>query len=57
MDKFKEGDLVAYYKNECYTKAVIKKIHNDDIEPYYTILCNGVEVQTVKKRIIKLEKN
>ena len=55
MDKYKEGDLVAYYKNECYTKAIIKKVHYDDIEPYYTIMCNGVEVQTVKNRIIKLE--
>jgi len=55
MDKYKEGDLVAYYKNECYIKAIIKKVHYDDIEPYYTILCNGVEIQTVKKRILKLE--
>jgi len=54
MDKYEEGDIVLYYKNECYTKAIIKKIHHDDTQPYYTIICNDIEIQTVKDRIIKV---
>ena len=51
---FREGEIVAYRKNNNYYRIKIVKIHYDDIEPYYTILFNGKEIQTVGTRLIKI---
>ena len=51
---YQEGEIVGYYKNKIYHKVKIIKIHYDDLEPYYTILFQGHEIQTVKNKIIKL---
>jgi hypothetical protein len=48
-NSFKKNDFVIYKpKNQ---KAKILDIHYNDIEPYYSILLNGIERQTVIKNL------
>jgi hypothetical protein len=54
---FLVGDDVYYWSSDkVFEPAKIKAIHHDDITPYYTILLNGREKQTVAERLTsKLE--
>jgi hypothetical protein len=57
---YEEGEIVLYYKNKIYKDAKIIKVHNDDIENYYTIEYDNKEIQTIekyiKKKIYKLKR-
>ena len=55
-DELEEGEEIIYHRPDGETTiATIRKIHNDDIYPYYTIQFNdGTERQTIKDKIEKI---
>lgn len=49
---FVKNQYVLYIKNNIKIKAIIKDIHYDDIEPYYTIIIKNKEIQTISKYLL-----
>ena len=49
---FDKGSIVLYSKTG--QKAIILSVHLDDIVPYYTIIINNREIQTVEKYLKKI---
>ena len=48
---FNKGNIVVYSKTG--QKAIILNVHYDDVLPYYTIMTNNREVQTIEKYLKK----
>lgn len=53
---FQKDETVVYKQGTRHVRAVIQKVHFDDVEPYYTIQIDGHpgEKQTVASRLEKL---
>ena len=50
------GTIVMYHKTDkTFQPVIVKIIHRDDINPYYTIVMDCKEKQTERKRLFTVE--